>query len=207
MAGTQSTPARHPISLRILHELIIWSIVALAITGFYIHRPFIEGGGFLMSMSRGVHNLFAIILIVSAVTRVVSMFIDRDRDWRSFVPTVADLKMLPKTINYYAYINDDLVLTKKYNPLQMLTYCLAFVLVLFQIVAGLSLKYVFAFGWFNFGLFNNAIEVRMAHYVVTWLFIMFIMIHVYLTIREKFHEIREMHLYGRETAEEPEVER
>ena len=194
-------------SFRILHELIIWSIVALAITGFYIHRPFIEGGGFLMSMSRGVHNLFAIILIVSAMTRVVSMFIGRDRDWRSFVPTGADLKMLPKTINYYAYINDDLVLTKKYNPLQMLTYCLAFVLVLFQIVAGLSLKYVFAFGWFNFGLFNNAIEVRMAHYVVTWLFIMFIMIHVYLTIREKFHEIREMHLYGRETAEEPEVER
>jgi len=30
--------------------------------------------------------------------------------------------------------------------------------------------------------------------VVTWLFIMFIMIHVYLTIREKFSEIKEMHL-------------
>lgn len=33
-----------------------------------------------------------------------------------------------------------------------------------------------------------------AHFVVTWLFIMFLMIHVYLTIREKFAEIKEMHL-------------
>jgi hypothetical protein len=39
--------------------------------------------------------------------------------------------------------------------------------------------------------------------VVTWLFIMFIMVHVYLTIREKFHEIREMHLYGQEPSEAP----
>jgi Ni/Fe-hydrogenase 1 B-type cytochrome subunit len=205
MARPRSAPLRHPLSFRVLHELIIWSILALLITGFYIHRPFIEGGGFLMSMSRGVHNLFAIILIVSAVSRVASMFIGRDRDWRSFVPSGSDLKKLGKTINYYAYFRDEPELTKKYNPLQMLTYCLVFVLVLFQIIAGLSLKYVFAFGWFNFGLFNNAIEVRMAHYVVAWLFIMFIMLHVYLAIREKFHEIREMHLYGRETAEEPET--
>jgi Ni,Fe-hydrogenase I cytochrome b subunit len=34
----------------------------------------------------------------------------------------------------------------------------------------------------------------MAHFVVNWLFVMFLMIHVYLTIREKFSEIKEMHL-------------
>lgn len=203
MAKTQSTQARHPLSFKILHELIMWSIVALALTGFYIHRPFVEGGGFLMSMMRGVHNLFAIILIVSVVTRVVLMFTGRDRDWRSFLPTGSDFKLLGRTINYYAYISDEPVLTKKYNPLQMLSYCLAFVLVVFQILSGLALKYVVAFSWLNFGWFGNPIEVRMGHYVVTWLFIMFIMVHVYLTIREKFHEIREMHLYGQEPSETP----
>jgi Ni/Fe-hydrogenase 1 B-type cytochrome subunit len=203
MASSRSTELRHPISFKILHELIMWSIVALAFTGFYIHRPFIEGGGFLMSFARGVHNLFAIILIVSVVTRILAMFIGRDRDWRSFIPTGADFKLLPKTINYYAYIGDEPVLKKKYNPLQMISYSFVFIMMLFQIISGLALKYVNAFAWFNYGWFNNPIEVRMAHFVVTWLFIMFIMIHVYLSIREKFREIREMHLYASETAEEP----
>ncbi len=198
MAKTQRTELRHPLFFKILHELIMWSIVMLALTGFYIHRPFVEGGGFLMSMMRGVHNLFAIILIVSAVTRVAFMFIGPNRDWRSFVPTGADFKLLGPTINYYAYIGKEPVLTKKYNPLQMMTYCLAFVLVLFQIISGLALKYVTTFSWFNFGWFGNPIEMRMGHCVVTWLFIMFIMVHVYLSIREKFQEIREMHLYASE---------
>ncbi len=205
MASSRNTEVRHPVSFKILHELIMWSIVALALTGFYIHRPFIEGGGFLMSFSRGVHNLFAIILIVSAVTRILAMFIGRDRDWRSFIPMGSDFKILGKTINYYAYISDEPMLTKKYNPLQMLTYSAVFILMLFQILSGLALKYVYAFSWFNYGWFNNPIEVRMAHFVVTWLFIWFVMVHLYLTIREKFHEIRQMHLYASETAEEPET--
>jgi Ni/Fe-hydrogenase 1 B-type cytochrome subunit len=193
MTNTNNS-VRHPMSFRILHELIMVSIIILVITGFYIHRPFVGGAGFLMAMVRGMHFFFAAVLIISAVARVISMFVGKDRDWRSFIPTGSDIKLLPKTINYYAYISDEPVLKKKYNPLQMLSYCLVFVLIVFQILSGLALNWVSAFGWFNYGWFNNEIVVRMAHFVVTWLFIMFLMIHVYLTIREKFHEIREMHL-------------
>ena len=105
-------------------------------------------------------------------------------------------------INYYAYVGKEPELKKKYNPLQMISYCLAFIMIIFQIISGLALHYVSAFGWFNYGLFNNEIEVRMAHFVVNWLFIIFLMIHVYLTIREKFSEIKEMHLLS--NAEESE---
>jgi Ni/Fe-hydrogenase 1 B-type cytochrome subunit len=195
MAAIPTNESRHPMSFRILHEIIMVSIILLIITGFYIHRPFVGGGGFLMTMTRGVHFFFAAILIIAAVARVVSMFVGRDRDWRSFFPTGADLKLLPKIINYYAYIGEEPELKKKYNPLQMISYCLAFILIVFQIVSGLALKYPDgAFSWFNYGLFNNEIQVRMAHFVVNWLFVMFLMIHVYLTIREKFSEIKEMHL-------------
>ena len=48
--------------------------------------------------------------------------------------------------------------------------------------------------WLSYGIFFNEIQVRMAHYVVTWLFIVFMMIHVYLTIRENFKEVADMHL-------------
>jgi len=195
MANVKNIEARHPMSFRILHELIMVSILLLIITGFYIHRPFIGGGGFLMSLMRGVHFFFAIVLIITIVARVVAMFVGKDRDWRSFIPTGADFKLLPKTINYYAYVGKEPELKKKYNPLQMISYCVVFIFIVFQILSGLALKYPDgAFSWFNYGWLNNEIETRMAHFVVMWLLIMFLMIHVYLTIREKFSEIKEMHL-------------
>jgi Ni/Fe-hydrogenase 1 B-type cytochrome subunit len=206
MANAKSS-IRHPMSFRILHELIMASILILIVTGFYIHRPFVGGAGFLMAMVRGMHFFFAAVLIISAVIRIIKMFVGKDRDWKSFIPTGSDFKLLPKTINYYAYIGDEPILKKKYNPLQMFSYCIAFLMVIFQVISGLALNYVSAFGWFNYGWFNNEIEVRIAHFVVTWLLLMFIMIHVYLAIRSAFHEIKEMHLLssseeGEETAKE-----
>jgi len=185
---------RHPISYRILHEIIIVSIIILILTGFYIHRPFVGGGGVLMYIARGVHTFFAVILILAAVARIIGMFAGRNRDWNSFVPSWSDLKLLPQTFKYYAYLGDEPKLTKKYNPFQMISYCLAFLLVIFQILSGIALKYPVAMSWFNYSIFNNPIVTRMAHFVVMWLFIMFVMIHVYLAIREKFGEIKEMHL-------------
>jgi Ni/Fe-hydrogenase 1 B-type cytochrome subunit len=208
MANLKNIEARHPMSFRILHELIMLSILLLIITGFYIHRPFVGGGGFLMSLMRGVHFFFAVVLIITTVARVVAMFVGKDRDWRSFLPTGADFKLLPKTINYYAYIGKEPELKKKYNPLQMISYCVVFIFIVFQILSGIALKYPDgAFSWFNYGWLNNEIETRMAHFVVMWLLIMFLMIHVYLTIREKFSEIKEMHLLSstedsRETVKE-----
>ena len=163
----------------------------------------------MMSVARGVHTAFAIVLIVTALVRVGTMFIGKNRDWRSFIPSWNDLKKLPGTINYYAYLNKELDLKKKYNPLQMLSYSLVFVLIVFQILTGLALKYPenSAWSWLNYGIFRSEIETRMGHFVVMWLFLMFLMIHVYLTIREKFSEIREMHLLSSEEAEEPSGER
>jgi Ni/Fe-hydrogenase 1 B-type cytochrome subunit len=205
MANLKNIEVRHPMSFRILHELIMVSILLLIITGFYIHRPFVGGGGFLMSLMRGVHFFFAAVLIITVIARVVAMFVGKDRDWRSFIPTGADFKLLPRTINYYAYIGKEPELKKKYNPLQMISYCVVFIFIVFQILSGIALKYPDgAFSWFNYGWLNNEIETRMAHFVVMWLLIMFLMIHVYLTIREKFSEIKEMHFLSRsEESEEP----
>jgi Ni/Fe-hydrogenase 1 B-type cytochrome subunit len=177
----------------------MWSILLLIITGFYIHRPFIGGAGVGMSIARGVHTFFAVVLIVTAVARIIAMFVGRDRDWSSFIPGGSDIKLFPKILGYYAYMSKEPELKKKYNPMQMCSYCLAFILVIFQILSGLALKYPDGFmSWWNYGWFNNEVEVRIAHFVVTWLFVIFLMIHVYLTIREKFGEIKEMHLLSKE---------
>ena len=195
MAASRIEEIRHPVVFRILHLLIVLSVVLLIITGFYIHRPFVGGGGFLMSLVRGVHFFAAAVLIIAAVWRIIGMFFGRNRDWRSFIPTFADIKLLPNTINYYAYLSEEPEIKKKYNPLQMISYSLVFVLVVFQIVSGFALQYPDGWlSWFNYSLFNNEIQVRMAHFIVNWLFVMFLMIHVYLGIREKFDEIKEMYM-------------
>jgi len=197
MVNKQNEMIRHPLKHRILHEIIMVAILLLVFTGFYIHRPFIGGAGFLMSMSRGVHYFAAIMLIVATVLRVWCMLVGTSRDCRLFIPTWADMKLLPKVINYYAYIGDQPVISRKYNTLQMLTYCFIFILVIFQILSGLALKYPDGFMyWFNYRLFDNEIEVRMAHFVVDWLFVIFLMIHVYLNLREKPSELKDMHLFS-----------
>ena len=195
MANAQLQAVRHPTMQRILHEVILASILLLILTGFYIHRPFIGGAGFLMAMSRGVHFFAAAVLIIGIIIRIVSLFIGRNRDWRSFIPTFSDIKLFPGTLKYYGYSGKEPEFKKKYNPLQMCSYCLVFLMVIFQILSGFALNYPDAgwISWFNYGLFNNEVQVRIAHLVVTWLFVLFMMIHVYLTIRENFSQIMDMH--------------
>ena len=148
-----------------------------------------------MSLTRGVHFFFAAILIIAVVVRIINMFVGKDKDWRSFIPTWSDIILLPKQLAYYLYIGKEPVVTKKYNPLQMFAYCIAFLVIIFQILSGFALNYPDgAFSWFNYGLFNNEIEVRIAHYVSTWICVIFVMFHVYMAIRENFSEIKQMHL-------------
>jgi Ni/Fe-hydrogenase 1 B-type cytochrome subunit len=191
---------RHPLFHRILHEIMMASILFLIATGFYIHRPFVDGGGFLMSLTRGVHFFFAGILIIVFLLRVITMFIGPYRDWRSFIPTGYDFKLLPKFMLYYAHIGKQPETKKKYNALQMITYCGILLLVLFQIFSGFALLYPnsAAISWFNYGFFANAIETRLGHFIVTWAFLIFLMIHVYLGIRENIQEIKQIHLMRKE---------
>ena len=65
----------------------MWSILLLVVTGFYIHYPFVDGQGFLMSLARGVHFLFAGVLTVAGLARFIMMFVGKNRDWKSFIPT------------------------------------------------------------------------------------------------------------------------
>lgn len=202
MAESQIQAERHPIPYRILHLVIITSVLLLIITGFYIHRPFIGGGGFLMSLALGVHFFAAGILIIGVVLRILAMFFGRNRDWPSFIPNSEDIKLIPQVIAHYLHLRDMPELKKKYNPLQMMAYIGAFVMAIFQIITGFALLYPEGWlGFINYGIFNNEIEARMAHYIVTWLFILFLMIHLYLAIRENFPEIKVMHLMAKEEEE------
>jgi Ni/Fe-hydrogenase 1 B-type cytochrome subunit len=185
-----------------MHEVMMASILLLIVTGLYIHRPFVGGGGFLMALARGVHYFFAAVLLIIIVTRLISMFFGKNRDWPSFIGNFEDLKLIPPVIAHYLHLREMPELKKKYNPLQMLSYTGVFILAIFQGISGLALQYPEALGWFTYGIFNNEVEVRLAHYITTWAFILFLMVHVYLGIREAQQEMKQVHLMQRVEVEE-----
>ena len=196
--------ARHPTKFRVLHMFIMASILLLIISGFYIHRPLIDNGwGFLMAMMRGVHFAAAGILIVSVVLRTIFMFVGKDRDWSSFVPGIRDILLLPKTLCHYMHLCDMPETSKKYNPLQLTVYGTIFLLVLFQIISGFAMLYPNGWlSWFNYGIFGSEVNTRIAHYIISWAIVLYTMFHLYLGIRDVFHEMKGMHVLPDSTKEE-----
>ena len=209
MAQLQDTKARHPMVNRILHQLIMGSIILLALTGFYIHMPFINnGGGFLMALMRGVHFASAGLLTIAFVVRVIWMFAGPHDDWKHFITGFRDLLLLPKVLLHYAHIAKKPAIVKKYNPLQMLAYCFAFVMALFQIITGFALQYPDGIlRPIAYGVFGNTVNLRVAHYIVSWVFVIFILIHVYMAIRESFEDIKEIHLFSKGKSEHSKAEK
>lgn len=191
-----SNSSRHPMVYRILHRLIMFSILLLIITGFYIHYPFVDNGwGFMMATMRGVHFFCAGVLTLSVILRVILMFVGRNRDWASFLPTLKDYILLPKVLCHYAHLCDMPNVSKKYNPLQMMSYTAVFLLAIFQILSGFAMMYPDGWlSWFNYGIFGTEVNTRIAHYIINWVFIIFVMIHLYLGIRDAFDEMKEMHM-------------
>ncbi|HEX78759.1 MAG TPA: hypothetical protein G4O19_01220 [Dehalococcoidia bacterium] len=194
MANSDVQQKRHPLVFLVLLRLTLVSVILLIITGFYIHYPFIDNGwGFLMSMMRGVHFFAAGILTISVVLRVILMFIGKYRDWSSFIPNFRDIALLPKVIAHYLHLRDMPETPKKYNPLQMISYLAIFLLAIFQIILGFALMFPEgALAGLNYGLFGSEVNTRIAHYIINWVFILFLIVHTYLAIRDSFEDTKEV---------------
>jgi len=146
-----------------------------------------------MALMRGVHFFAAGILTISVVLRVILMFFGKNRDWSSFLWNFRDIALLPKVIAHYLHLSDMPKLTKKYNPLQMMTYSVIFLLAIFQIFFGFALMYPDGWlGWLNYGIFGTEVNTRIAHYITMWIFVLFLIIHTYLVIKDSFKETKEV---------------
>ncbi|MCJ7763717.1 MAG: cytochrome b/b6 domain-containing protein [Dehalococcoidales bacterium] len=194
MANSDVQQKRHPLVFLILLRLTLVSVLFLIVTGFYIHYPIISnGGGFLMSLMRGVHFFAAGILTISVALRVILMFIGKNRDWSSFLPSFSDVALVPKVVCHYMHLCDMPKISKKYNPLQMMTYTAVFLLAILQIFFGFALMYPDGWlAWLNYGIFGTEVNTRIAHYIINWVFVLFLIVHTYLAIRDSFADTKEV---------------
>jgi Ni/Fe-hydrogenase b-type cytochrome subunit len=184
--------------IRAMHWLAMASILVLIATGFYVGRPYFMTGGeasahYLMGTMRFLHFAAAGLLIATGIVRIYWLFAGnkyerlpalfpvKPKDWKNLVLQVKHYLMLrhAEAPHYLGH-----------NPLQQLSYTGVYLIVILQVITGFALYGLYnpggffyeAFAWVG-PLLGGAQVVRFVHHIITWVFLIFIPIHVYLGIR------------------------
>jgi Ni/Fe-hydrogenase b-type cytochrome subunit len=184
--------------LRIMHWLAALCLVVLAVTGLFIGRPYFVPSGdpesaFLMGWFRFIHFIAAAVLVMTAIVRLYWLFMgNRFERWPALFPLRRrDLGNLVKVVKFYLMIHPERA--PRYlghNPLQQLSYTGIYLAGALSVITGFALYgqadpggfFYVMFNWVN-TLFGGGPVVRFIHHVLTWVFLIFIPIHVYLALR------------------------
>lgn len=185
--------------IRAMHWMAAISIVVLAVTGFFIGRPYFMAGGeagspYVMGTIRFIHYVAAAFLVMTGIVRLYWLFAgNKFERWKALFPvTRKDLVNLFRQMKHYAMLDKhgQEPHYMGHNPLQQMSYTGIYVLALVQVVTGFAL-YVQAnpqswgfevMGWVVPGL-GGLQTVRFIHHITTWAFLIFIPMHVYFATR------------------------
>ncbi|MDR3308119.1 MAG: cytochrome b/b6 domain-containing protein, partial [Coriobacteriales bacterium] len=180
----------HPLPFVITHWINLISMVVLIFTGFYIHFPFFNG---FMGAARGAHIFFAFIIVLNCIVRVILAFFIKTAptggtrkvttDWHSWAPQKDNRHQLGAWVKYYLFIKKDHPLSAKLGVPQKISYLAIPLLILIMAFTGLCLWAPTQAGgpFLAFTeLVGGLMVVRIIHYFLMWVFILFMFIHVYL---------------------------
>ena len=184
------------VPIRINHWGMVISIFILIVTGFYIAGPFTVYEGetvkkFFMGDVRFVHILFGVFLSFIFIWRVYLAFFSKfHADWKDFF-AFTDWPNTVKQLKFYALVSKEPAEHKYlYGPMQSLAYGGLMVMILFIVLTGVILMGA----GYHAGLtaliykivkpFENLVGglamVRWIHHILTWCFILFIVVHIYM---------------------------
>ena len=152
----------------------------------------------MMGTVRLVHFVSAGVLVACGIIRVYWLFAgNRFERWRALFPVRGqDWINLWKQVKYYLLIHPERAPHYLgHNPLQQLSYTFLYAVVVMQIVTGFALYAQSAPGgaWYTLigwvvPLFGGMQIVRFVHHILTWVFLIFIPIHIYLAVRAELLE-------------------
>ncbi|WP_025270232.1 Ni/Fe-hydrogenase, b-type cytochrome subunit [Hippea sp. KM1] len=199
------------VGIRVLHWLTFISIAVLTFTGFYIADPFwfVHTPGtkeayntFSMANVRFIHFVAAYVFIFAIILRLYYAFFSRfDADWKEFLFRWLNIREWGLTLKNYLTFKPYGVegLKTKYNPVQSLAYFAFIVASILQIFTGIILytmndnsirgvSFVQKLFFPLVQLFGGYPNIRIAHHLLMWFFIIFVIAHVYMVIA---HDIGE----------------
>jgi Ni/Fe-hydrogenase 1 B-type cytochrome subunit len=184
--------------IRAMHWIAVLCIITLVVTGLYIGQPYFIAGGdtsqhFLMGYFRFFHFAAAALLVMTAIVRFYWLFAGNkfERLGALFPVRPSDWVNMWKQVKYYLMIQPEKAPHYLgHNPLQQLSYTAVYLMAAIQVVTGFALYgqsdpngfFYHTFNWVGMAMGGMPI-VRFVHHVLTWLFLTFIPIHIYLAIR------------------------
>ncbi len=197
--ATQSAPYQRELifgaAIRIFHWLRALAILILVITGFYISWPFLvapESSDVLVQgYIRAAHQIFGFLLVSITLVRAYLFFFGKsDIERRSFKDVLSPKSWITQLKSYLWMGHLDKA--GVYGPLQFVTYLAISVVALLICVTGLVLYanvYHQGLGGLLGGTANwvtammgGLAPVRIWHHYFTWVFIIFVVIHVYMAV-------------------------
>ncbi len=184
--------------LRAMHWVAVFCIVTLVVTGLYIGKPYFITGGeasshYLMGWARFLHFLAATLFVMTAIVRFYWLFAGNkyERLTALFPIRRRDWVHMYQQVKYYLLIRPkDAPQYLGHNPLQQLSYTGIYLVAALMVVTGLAM-----YGQSNpsgvwYRLFEPFVAlaggiqiVRFIHHVFTWVFVIFLPIHIYLAMR------------------------
>ncbi|MGI5922241.1 MAG: Ni/Fe-hydrogenase, b-type cytochrome subunit [Syntrophomonadaceae bacterium] len=187
--------------IRIYHWVNVVLIIILLVTGFFIGKPIfttslVSSGdayaNFLMGQMRIWHGIAAWLFIANFIFRFYWALVGNEharfKPWRKGFVTDGI-----ETLKYYLFLKKEHTLHTGHNVIAQLAYILVmWIGSLFMILTGLALQGEIAMGglqerWFGWllPLFGQSYTLRLAHHLVAWIFVAFIVVHLYLVIRQE----------------------
>ncbi len=189
--------------IRAMHWTAAVSIVVLTITGFYIGRPYFmtttgTATAYVMGWMRFVHFTAAGVLVMTAIVRIYWLFAgNRFERWSALFPVKKkDIVNLGRMIKYYLMIRPEKAPHYLgHHPLQQFSYTGVYLLAAIQATTGFALYGLYNRDSVFYHLFHWVVpllggnqDVRFVHHIVTWAFLIFIPLHVYLALRSDVME-------------------
>ena len=179
--------------LRLIHWGIVISIGVLAVTGYYIHDPFIYGLSnrpFLMGDFRFVHETFGMLFTALLVLRVYLFFGgNKWEGWRQYLPLDKDaFREMGNMAKFYLFIRPKPVAKIGHNHMAALSYVGLYGLILAECVTGLVMYQRLLHNAFLLVLVGwiprlvNIQTLRLIHFFLMYVFIAFGVFHVHLAM-------------------------
>lgn len=185
--------------IRLAHWGIVFSIVVLSVTGYYMHAPFLISHARTdcrMGTMRFVHLLAAWIFLGSLLLRLYWFFMgNRFAHLRAFLPhTHRQKESLTGMATYYALFRPEPYHQAGHNTLAAVAYLLMYMLMGIECLTGFALysevlgnrALSFFVGWLP--RLVDVQHLRMGHYFLMYVFLAFLIHHVYSALLVAYEE-------------------
>jgi len=179
----------HTLPARILHWINAANIGLLTTTGLYIRDPYHFPLFANMDIARKIHFIAMYLIIYGIVIRIYYSWVSKD--YRELLFRFRDFKGFPALIRYYLFVSKTTPESGKYNAGQKLLYNAWAVLVFLQAVTGFSLYFPDALAGFVRAL-GGPVVLRQFHFILTWVFIVTVALHIYLSFLGGWSVIKSM---------------